>query len=91
MPARGSNAAFDRAADAVLAGARAVGPEDRARRLVERLALVLQGALLLRHAPAAVSDAFCGTRLGGDGGITYGAWTTAGAATGAILDRQRRF
>ena len=40
--------------------------EHRARRVVEQLALVLQAGLLIRHAPAAVSDAFCATRLGGD-------------------------
>ena len=33
--------------------------ELRARRIVEQLALVFQGSLLLRHAPAAVADAFC--------------------------------
>jgi putative acyl-CoA dehydrogenase len=33
-------------------------PEPRARRIVELLALALQGSLLLRHAPAYVSDAF---------------------------------
>lgn len=35
----------------------------RARRVIERAALVLQGSLLVRHAPAAVADAFCATRL----------------------------
>ncbi|UOE42804.1 acyl-CoA dehydrogenase family protein [Agromyces larvae] len=44
----------------------------RARELTERLALVLQGALLIEHAPAAVADAFCATRLGGEGGAQYG-------------------
>ncbi|ABW15771.1 acyl-CoA dehydrogenase domain protein [Parafrankia sp. EAN1pec] len=43
-----------------------------ARRLVERMALVLQGSLLVRHAPAAVSDAFCAARLGGDAGLAFG-------------------
>lgn len=35
----------------------------RARRVIERAALVLQGSLLVRHAPAAVADAFCASRL----------------------------
>ncbi|SPE99656.1 acyl-CoA dehydrogenase family protein [Streptomyces sp. MA5143a] len=48
------------------------GVEARARRLVERLALVLQGALLVRYAPPAVADAFCATRLGGDWGAAFG-------------------
>jgi putative acyl-CoA dehydrogenase len=37
--------------------------EPEARRLVERIALALQGAILVRHAPAAVADAFCAARL----------------------------
>ena len=41
--------------------------EASARRLVESLALVLQGSLLVRHAPAAVADAFCASRLAADG------------------------
>ncbi len=36
-----------------------------ARSLVEQLALAEAGALLLRHAPEAVSDGFIATRLGG--------------------------
>ena len=46
--------------------------ELRARRLVEQLALVLQGSLLVRHAPAEVADAFCATRLGRDWGGAFG-------------------
>ena len=39
----------------------------RGRQVAALAALVLQGSLLVRHAPAAVADAFCATRLG-DGG-----------------------
>jgi len=46
--------------------------ESRARRIVERAALTLQGSLLVRHAPEAVADAFCATRLGGEGGRALG-------------------
>jgi putative acyl-CoA dehydrogenase len=46
--------------------------ETRARRVVEGMALCLQGSLLVRSAPAAVADAFCASRLGGDGGLEYG-------------------
>jgi putative acyl-CoA dehydrogenase len=46
--------------------------ETRARRIVERLALVFGAALLVRHAPPAVADAFCASRLGGDYGHAYG-------------------
>ncbi|MFE6406835.1 acyl-CoA dehydrogenase family protein [Streptomyces sp. NPDC057837] len=48
------------------------GVEGRARRLAERLALVLQGSLLVRFAPPEVADAFCAARLGGDGGAAFG-------------------
>ncbi|WP_189882522.1 acyl-CoA dehydrogenase family protein [Streptomyces xantholiticus] len=48
------------------------GIEARARRLVERMALVLQGSLLVRWAPPEVSDAFCASRLGGDRGSAFG-------------------
>jgi len=46
--------------------------ESRARRIVERLALALQGSLLVRGAPPAVADAFCASRLAGDWGHAFG-------------------
>ncbi|MEU9393115.1 acyl-CoA dehydrogenase family protein [Streptomyces sp. NPDC048324] len=48
------------------------GIEARARRLTERLALVLQGSLLVRFAPPEVADSFCASRLGGDAGAAFG-------------------
>jgi putative acyl-CoA dehydrogenase len=60
--------------------------EYRARRLVEQLALVFQGSLLVRHAPAAVADAFCGSRLGGDWGVAFGT-LPVGVDTAAIIER----
>ncbi|MGX1880508.1 acyl-CoA dehydrogenase family protein [Streptomyces sp. NPDC055287] len=48
------------------------GMEGRARRVVERMALVLQGSLLVRWAPPEVADAFCSSRLGGDWGAAFG-------------------
>ncbi|MDG4797906.1 isovaleryl-CoA dehydrogenase [Micromonospora sp. WMMD1082] len=60
--------------------------EVRARRLVEQLALVLQGALLVRHGHPAVADAFCASRLGGDRGHAYGT-LPAGVDFAAIIDR----
>jgi putative acyl-CoA dehydrogenase len=58
-------------------------PDERsARRLVEALALGLQASLLVRHAPAAVADAFCAARLG-DGGLAFGT-LPAGADTAAV-------
>jgi len=44
-----------------------------ARRLTSLMAVCLQGALLARHAPAAIADAFCATRLDGEWGGVFGA------------------
>jgi putative acyl-CoA dehydrogenase len=60
--------------------------EMRARRIVEKLALALQGSLLVRHAPPAVADAFCASRLAGDGGLNYGT-LPAGVDARAIVER----
>jgi putative acyl-CoA dehydrogenase len=60
----------------------------RARRIVERMALTLQGALLLRHGAPAVSDAFNASRLNGDWGVAYGTLPT-GLDTASILERAR--
>jgi putative acyl-CoA dehydrogenase len=46
--------------------------EGQARTVVEALALALQGSLLVRHAPPAVTDAFCATRLRADWGHSFG-------------------
>ncbi|AZK97242.1 MULTISPECIES: acyl-CoA dehydrogenase family protein [Streptomyces] len=64
------------------------GAEGRARRLVERMALVLQGSLLVRWAPPEVADAFCASRLGGDWGTAFGT-LPRGLATGAVVERAR--
>lgn len=72
-PARGADHRLDRAIKDLLTElADLDGAEARARRLAERFALVLQGALLVRFAPPEVADAFCASRLGGDGGSTFG-------------------
>ncbi len=50
-------------------------PEDAergARRFVERLALALQGSLLVRFGAPAVADAFCASRLAGEWSGAYG-------------------
>ena len=60
--------------------------ESRARRIVERLALALQGSLLVRNAPAPIADAFCASRLGGDWGHAFGT-LPAGTDFEAIIDR----
>ncbi|MGC1212783.1 MAG: isovaleryl-CoA dehydrogenase [Micromonospora sp.] len=60
--------------------------ELRARRVVERLALVLQGSLLVRYGHPAVADAFCASRLGGDHGQAYGT-LPSGVDFAAIISR----
>jgi putative acyl-CoA dehydrogenase len=62
--------------------------ESRARRVVEGMALCLQGSLLVRHGEPAVADAFCASRLGGDGGLEYGT-LPAGSDFEAIVARSR--
>ncbi len=60
--------------------------ETQARALVRELVLALQAALLAKHAPAAVADAFCATRLNGDGGSVFGL-LPRGIDARAILER----
>ncbi len=57
-----------------------------ARRLTERLALALQGSLVVRHSPPEVADAFCASRLAGTGGVMFGALPD-GVDARAIVDR----
>ena len=71
--ARGGERRLDAAIDGVRDALRdGTDLELRARRVTEQMALALQGALLVRHAPPAVADAFCASRLGGDHGRVYG-------------------
>jgi putative acyl-CoA dehydrogenase len=50
--------------------------ESDARRLVEEMALVLQGAILARHGPAGMADAFCSTRFAERPAWALGAFDT---------------
>jgi putative acyl-CoA dehydrogenase len=60
--------------------------EARARRLVERMTLALQGSLLVRFGDPAVADAFCASRLAGDWGGAFGT-LPGGTDFGRIIDR----
>jgi len=64
--------------------------ELRARRVVEDMAVLLQGSLLLRHSPPAVADAFCASRLDRDAGghRAFGTLPT-GLDLTAIVERHR--
>jgi putative acyl-CoA dehydrogenase len=55
-----------------LLGIRQRNDESQARALTRELVLALQAALLIKHAPAPVADAFCASRLGAEGGSTFG-------------------
>jgi len=83
--ARGGNAMLDRAVAGLFSAQAATDPVV-ARRQAEDMALVLQGALLVRYGAPAVADAFCASRLGPDRRAMFGA--LAGADNDAILARQ---
>ncbi|MET7695856.1 acyl-CoA dehydrogenase family protein [Streptomyces sp. NPDC005483] len=83
--AQGADARLDTAV-ARLKSMLATASETSARRLVEHMALTLQASLLVRHAPPAVADAFCATRLGGDWGHSFGTLPDA-ADVDAVLRR----
>ncbi|MCB5910216.1 acyl-CoA dehydrogenase family protein [Streptomyces pinistramenti] len=89
-------AGADRRLDAAVAGVRSMLPaaadperaQLMARTLAERMALVLQGSLLVRHSHPAVADAFCAARLGGEWGNAFGT-LPPGADLTSILERAR--
>ncbi|MDS1268870.1 acyl-CoA dehydrogenase family protein [Lipingzhangella sp. LS1_29] len=91
--ARGASAVLDAAVKQLRADV--ADPQDmeyRARDIVERMALCLQGALLVRHAPGPVADTFVATRLGTEGGHAYGTLPRSSPRSGtdvteAILER----
>jgi putative acyl-CoA dehydrogenase len=89
-PARTAEPRVDREAAALerelAAAADPVGLQAGARRLVERLAVVLQGALLVRHGHPAVADAFCASRVAGDRGAAFGT-LPGGLDLAAIVER----
>ena len=71
--ARGSDARFDRFLAQLQNDFADISDfEYRARNLVDRLALLMQASLLIRHSDPAVADAFCASRLQHNGGLNYG-------------------
>ena len=60
--------------------------ESDARYLAERMAIALQAAALIRHAPASTAAAFCVSRVAGRGGQAYGTLPQV-IDTRAIIDR----
>ena len=80
--ATGADRRFDRA----LADCRTDVDEPEARRLAERLAVLFQASLMIRHASSEAADLFCATRLAHDGGHTFGTLPRS-ADMGKIIDR----
>ena len=62
-------------------------PDEGGRRLVTRIALATQAALLVQHTPPAVADTFCASRLDGDWAPTFG--TLGNADFASIIDFAR--
>jgi putative acyl-CoA dehydrogenase len=89
-PARAAEPRLERAAATLErelgAAADPVGLQAGARRLVERLAVLLQAALLVRHGHPAVADAFCASRVAGDRGAAFGT-LPSGLDLAAIVER----
>jgi putative acyl-CoA dehydrogenase len=84
-------AGADRHLDAAVARVRAEladpeGIEARARRVVEAMALALQGSLLVRFGHPAVADAYCASRLAGDEGLALGTLPST-VDVGTIVER----
>jgi putative acyl-CoA dehydrogenase len=85
--ARGANATLDQAVARLAHDLQDMDDfEYRARQVVDRMALALQAALLVRHAPGFVSDAFCASRLAAVGQHNLGT-LPRGVDTAAILAR----
>lgn len=87
--ARGAHAALDRFAAALALRISGVGEqtgEADARRLAQDVALALQAALLVQHAPDAVADAFCDSRIAGNWGHNFGT-LAGGTGFDAIIGR----
>ena len=87
--AKGSDARLDRAVvDLKVELANAAEAESRARRVVERMAIALQGSLLIRYGDPAVAGAFCASRLQGDWGHSLGT-LPPGTKFTSIVERHR--
>jgi putative acyl-CoA dehydrogenase len=85
-PARGEHAAFDRFAAGLPQRIDDAGDEAEGRRLARDIALAVQAALLRQHSSEPVFEAFCRSRLGGEGSAVFGT-LAAGTDFDGILAR----
>jgi putative acyl-CoA dehydrogenase len=87
--ARGSDTRLDRSVDSLRGQlSDPAGAEVNARRVVERMAAVLEGSLLVRYGDPDVAEAFCASRLGGDWGRSLGT-LPPGLGLTSIIERHR--
>jgi putative acyl-CoA dehydrogenase len=91
--ARGADERLDAASDRARSDVQELaanpdGAQYMARRLVERLALLVQASLLVRHSPPPVAEAFVATRMAGDHGRAFGT-LPSGIDCDAIIERHR--
>ena len=87
--AKGSDARLDRSmVELKKQMSNGAGTEAGARRLVERMAVVLEGSLLVRYGESAVADAFCASRIAGDWGHSFGT-LPEGLHLASIVQRHR--
>ena len=85
--AHGANAALDAHVQALKAEFRDTADlEYRARGVVDRMALAIQAALLVRNAPSFIGDAYCASRLADGGHRNYGT-LPRGVDCEAIIER----
>jgi putative acyl-CoA dehydrogenase len=90
--ARGGNSVLDAYLDKLGSQFMQINPADlhglqfSARSMVDQMALAFEASLLVRHAPAAVSEAFCASRLSSQGIHNYGA-LPRGVNAKAIVER----
>jgi len=89
LAAKGAHAALDREIASLQAQIADISDiEQRSRSVVERMALALQAALLLRAGNAEVASAFCESRLAGAHGYAFGT-LGAGAPLKSLIERAR--
>jgi putative acyl-CoA dehydrogenase len=86
--ARGANRILERAANKLKDEIKnSENAETRARAMVEKMAVVLQGSLLLRHGDPNVAELFCNSRVGGEWGHAFG--TLAHSNFKLVIERHR--
>jgi len=87
--AKGSHRALDSAVTELkIELGRGDDVEARARGLVERMAVVLEASLLVRHGDPGVADLFCASRLAPGSGHTFGTLRPS-AAFADVIERHR--